>query len=1256
MFRVGCSRTVLRAAVVLAGVVCALPTGMAGAAEPAGARAGEPGVEIEALRTERSVTYEKADGTRVLRSFNAPVSFRDGDRWRAIDPLLVASPRSRFAWRNKADAYTVDLPASIDDAPVSVRGHDGARFDFKLADAEDDASGRRDGATATYRDALPGVSLNYTAGPGSLKEEIVLEGPDAPSTFDFDVSLSEGLTLEKAPNGGLLARAQTGEVAFSVAPPYMYDQQGVSRGRSNAVTYDLTRKAEGAYRLTVRADREWLSSPTRSWPVTVDPTVTLGAATDDCFIQGGYGTNVNNCGQNFLDVGWDGGAWSLGGTPHRALMKFDVASALPAGAVLTGAELVAYTFGEYSTTPANIGLYRMTAPWTAAATYRTSNGSTPWAQLGGDHDPAAVSVHSDVAGEGEFFCWDATSLVQKWVDGSAANHGLMLRAQSESGTSNTIKTFASRNNTWTEVLPRLDVEYRPVMGEDGPFTFVNDELSQIRSGVNVATGRLTVRDTDSNESSDDVAFSLERHYNSNEEECCSPLGPGWKLAAAVTLRLDGNQNASVQMPSGTWLRFPYDPASQMYAQDSYQHATLTKSASHYILERRDRREKFFFSVSTGRLTARETADEAGQITYAYNSAGRLSTITTPEGKVATLTYDGSGQLIGATQTGEQSVTYGYANGRLAYRTKGGDTASYNYTNGRLTQITSPAGKVTFEYDTSGRVKRVVRVTDLASNTGPTTTFDYSRPPAGVCGATSGAIGSTGVTSPSGERVDYCWDGRAAVRRSLSSSGAGAPALALTGPLYAARSTLLAAGTYALTAQATGATSVELHVDGQLEQQLPSESATWTLDTADFAAGRHTIGIKVIDSAGRWTVESFTVVTPDLPEGDGTVPGEGQPIDPSLEADLTAAACVNHYGAGSSSCDDQPEMSALAASAQDLLYGIADDDVRADQGLAVSYLADQRFQELQIKRVRRLLPWNIMRTPNRLAAFQRFYDQATANGVDIIVSFQFDCPDGSAAPTPPNCYREGLGESGSEPLPDWRDYVGAIRDFKSRFVKIRFLSPWNEPNHPRQPFHRTNTGPKAFAKYTYYVEKYVCAPRRRAGGQCDVLAGEVYPRLGRSETTYLRTYKRQLDALFSLQGASGLRYPSRWAYHPYTDLKKYKAGPGKSVTREYLRIIGNSRTLWFTEVGAYTQKGTEIQNSEAEQAAQVRYLYDDLAAYAARIDRVYYYHFCEGANDHDSGLLGRRPAGAPATASCGGATRSSHTVLKNRSVKDSAPAN
>ncbi|MEV8595029.1 RHS repeat-associated core domain-containing protein [Streptomyces sp. NPDC052012] len=134
----------------------------------------------------------------------------------------------------------------------------------------------------------------------------------------------------------------------------------------------------------------------------------------------------------------------------------------------------------------------------------------------------------------------------------------------------------------------------------------------------------------------------------------------------------------------------------------------------------------------GRLA--KSADKQGRVVlYDRNAAGFVSSLTSPSGQKAELTYTDSKVASIALSDGRR-VSYGYTDGRLSQVTHpDGNRVSYKYNaGGRITEVIDQRGNaaVTNVYDDMGRVK------EQADALGNKTQFAYRG-------------GETDVTSPNG---------------------------------------------------------------------------------------------------------------------------------------------------------------------------------------------------------------------------------------------------------------------------------------------------------------------------------------------------------------------------------------------------------------------------------------------------------------------------------------------------------------------------
>ncbi|MET1194101.1 hypothetical protein, partial [Bacillus licheniformis] len=93
-------------------------------------------------------------------------------------------------------------------------------------------------------------------------------------------------------NGSVSFKNAKGETVFSIPRPCMSDPKIDEASGEPQISYDVhyeLKKVDNGYELTTIADKDWLTSKDRAYPVYIDPTITLGAS-DDTFVSSAYPT------------------------------------------------------------------------------------------------------------------------------------------------------------------------------------------------------------------------------------------------------------------------------------------------------------------------------------------------------------------------------------------------------------------------------------------------------------------------------------------------------------------------------------------------------------------------------------------------------------------------------------------------------------------------------------------------------------------------------------------------------------------------------------------------------------------------------------------------------------------------------------------------------------------------------------------------------------------------------------------------------
>ena len=495
------------------------------------------GEELPELRTRKSRTFVGSDGNQVTRVWPGSVNYRARDGvMRPIDNTLVRTSEQGGGFRNAANRYRVFIPDAAA-APVRVES-DAGWLSFGLADGR--GAPTASGATARLDDALAGVDVVYTATGDAVKEDLVLSDAAAPRVFRFKVDASAGFDAVSAQDGSIEFRAVGGDAVFGFAAPVMFDADGASSG---AVSYELSDAGEG-WELVVRAQDAWLEDPDRAWPVTVDPTVTIGGQ-QNTYMTSGSGADSAYGPASTFSTGLGGD-----GRVRRGLIQFDV-SGIPDYAIVVGAKLALRTTGSGGSS--TVAIHRATRSWTGAATWNRYDGVNAWTTPGGQFASAAEDTEAVDSAAGGWEYWYLNRLAQDWIDGSIDNYGLLVKSANEAvaGSSNFYSMTAASSQ------PFLEIEWSKRLGVRRDHTFDSFRLSdRIELMVNVASGNLVVRQQDLLIKGTGLPVSVERWYNGFGGS--SDVGRGWSLDVGQHVRqstYDGGDTVVIYAPSGVPWRF-----------------------------------------------------------------------------------------------------------------------------------------------------------------------------------------------------------------------------------------------------------------------------------------------------------------------------------------------------------------------------------------------------------------------------------------------------------------------------------------------------------------------------------------------------------------------------------------------------------------------------------------------------------------------------------------------------------------------------
>ena len=730
-------------------------------------------------RSRNSRTYKDGRGY-VTEIYPGAVNYQTPNgSWLPIDNTLVGTNLKGFSFQNKANSYALYLPRDIGARPVRFAVTSGY-LEFSLIGAVGKGSVFDD--TATYRKVLPGVDINYRAQNEGVKETLTLGSLLSPHSFSYLLQMSPGLLAQANSSRGIDFVDPNGMVQFSFAAPFMYES-----GAPDATVGPATFRLGGSPNhqiVTLALDEAWLANPARHWPVVVDPTITYGTvgsavwkqfngANQDCYLKNGSFASTNFCNGASLYAGYSGG------TVARALLQFNVQSAIPQDVTVLDADMAAYLYASASGSPVSVDAMQLTQAWTTAATWNTYDGSHLWTNAGGTFASPAAWTNSSVGATSGWYHWYLAKLVQGWIYGTVGNNGILLRTTNEATTNQL--SFRSSEYSDSAFWPFLKVTYQLGIGDKPSDQSVGQKLNdRLNLQVDLSSGNLLIKHHEQSVRGVGLNQSVDLYYN-NLSPAIWDFGRSWEVNTGWDIWLATSHPDGVNYYGSSGTAWHYIKNSDgSYTSPPGLDATLIRNGDQtYTLTFNASQEKFNFS-SDGLSLLSDVDRNGNQMTFHYNATGSLASITDTEGRVTTFSYVAASGCTPPTSDGfvrqmtdptGRTFQYGYANCNLTTLTDAANkTTTFGYdANFNLNKITDPNGNVTnLGYDGATRVTSITRVTNVSLGTGPTTIYAYNTGQGSCAAAPPGdsLYGYTVATDPNNHSATYCYDQQGLVLQTI----------------------------------------------------------------------------------------------------------------------------------------------------------------------------------------------------------------------------------------------------------------------------------------------------------------------------------------------------------------------------------------------------------------------------------------------------------------------------------------------------------
>ena len=374
--------------------------------------------------SEHSKIYQTGDNTFKTVYSEIPNTFKKNGKQKEYDNTLVLKEKviGQDYYTNKQSDIDVKLPSEIKENKGITFEYGKTKVDLIPLEGDYSKSAVKENAIL-YNDVYDGIDVQYTIHELGLKEDIILNKHT--DKFSFTYKLDTHGAEARLENGVInLYEKKSDEPALTLSAPMMTD---ADTKICENVELTLTEE-KGEYIVTVTADKEWLDSADRMYPVKIDPNFTVPSNKFSVVTASEYrgvylGKSYGYAGHLTDDQVGAPGTGDFG--KNRLFFEInDDFSSIPEGSKINSASLRIYQYMNYSS-KTQFACYRLEDKW--------SSSTLNWDK--------AVKLNQSPSGENAvsqsavgFHNFDCRETVNNWVQGIQENYGFVVQATDETRT------------------------------------------------------------------------------------------------------------------------------------------------------------------------------------------------------------------------------------------------------------------------------------------------------------------------------------------------------------------------------------------------------------------------------------------------------------------------------------------------------------------------------------------------------------------------------------------------------------------------------------------------------------------------------------------------------------------------------------------------------------------------------------------------------------------------------------------------------
>ncbi len=718
-----------------------------------------------------------SDGTMIAALYDTAVHYKDTDgTYKDIDNSLsefggeleTNSGISKIKLSKKTSSKKI-VSITKDGYKISWGYEDVSKTKAEIKNntgSDDDKMNLKKLVTeAMYENAFNDADLQYVISSDSVKENIILNGVDAPNEYviNYDIGKLSARQIDEK----TVELYDENEVVYTVSAPIMTDNNGEC---SQDVILEILEQKNGKMTLSLVADKSWIEDSSREFPIVVDPSVQFSQSSSTLMCKTSFTADPDSI-SNIEDVynmstqtllGWDDVLGDM-----CSLYYFNSLPTLSSGDYIVDA---VFSVGTSDVLDVPVYLYETTDLWRAETEYAINYEPA--------YDERVVDYHIPTT---TAYDWNITNLVRKWYDLGIPHSdvcGMMLKVGAF--TTNNVAIASSYYST-VGARPVLAISYVNHTGVEEYLSYTNVNVGSGTGYVDNATGNLVLDVPIVSTSGENSPTSINFYFNgTNATELSNTVcGKGWRMnfdqridpVTNQTLKDAGYEYTYTDIDGTVNYMKKESGSANTYSDEIGAGLKLEISSTQWTLTDKDNNICYF--DTTGKLTKQKGGSTSSAITLTYDSNGYLQKITDGAGDTLTVERHETNHLVTAIYDSyNRKIQFSYSSYRLIKIINfDGAVTTFTYNdNGQVTSVTDPSGdKVQFDYEQEDAPGWKNRVTSAKRFSLDTTENAFKNSDFLIFSYTQ--EGTTSVLDGNAIRVCYAFDNYGRANNCWSETGA-----------------------------------------------------------------------------------------------------------------------------------------------------------------------------------------------------------------------------------------------------------------------------------------------------------------------------------------------------------------------------------------------------------------------------------------------------------------------------------------------------